>query len=338
MLSIVAHGPHDLRVEETEAPGPPGPGEVAIDLRARGICGAGRPYFHDGGFGTVRLRQPMILGHEAAGVVAALGAEVAGLALGQVVAVNPSAPCGACANCRRGRANLCTDMRFNGSAMRFPHVQGLFQERVVVPATRAVPVAGRVGLAALCEPLAVSPPAARRAGPLLGARVLVSGSGPIGCLTALAARLAGAAEIVVTDVADAPLPIAEALGADRTVNVARSPEAAGAGYDVVFECSGNAAAFAADLAAVAAGGRLVLVGQGGEAPLPVSSVVSREVEIVGSFRFDAEFAQAARLISAGRVEPAPLITGTLPMREAAEAFRLASDRSRAMKVQLALEG
>jgi L-idonate 5-dehydrogenase len=107
---------------------------------------------------------------------------------------------------------------------------------------------------------------------------------------------------------------------------------------VVFECSGNAAAFAADLAAVAAGGRLVLVGQGGEAPLPVSSVVSREVEIVGSFRFDAEFAQAAGLISAGRVDPASLITGTLPMREAAEAFRLASDRSRAMKVQIALEG
>jgi L-idonate 5-dehydrogenase len=338
MLSIVAHGPHDLRVEETEDPGAPGPGEVAIDLRAGGICGSDLHYFHDGGFGTVRLRQPMILGHEAAGVVAALGPEVAGLALGQVVAVNPSAPCGACANCRRGRANLCTDMRFNGSAMRFPHVQGLFQERVVVPATRAVPVAGSVGLAALCEPLAVCLPAARPAGPQLGARVLVSGSGPIGCLTALAARLAGAAEIVVTDVADAPLPIAEALGADRTVNVARSPEAAGAGYDVVFECSGSAAAFAADLAAVAAGGRLVLVGQGGEAPLPVSSVVSREVEIVGSFRFDAEFAQAAGLISAGRVDPAPLITGTLPMREAAEAFRLASDRSRAMKVQLALEG
>jgi L-idonate 5-dehydrogenase len=336
MLSIVAYGPHDLRVEEAAEPGAPGRGEVAIELRAGGICGSDLHYFHQGGFGTVRLREPMILGHEAAGVVAALGEGVDGLAVGQVVAVNPSVACGACANCRRGRANLCSDMRFNGSAMRFPHVQGLFRERVVVAASRAVPVAGGVGLAALCEPLAVCLHAARRAGPLLGARLLISGSGPIGCLTALAARLAGAAEIVVTDIADAPLRIAAALGADRTANVAQDPEAAGSGFDVVFECSGSAAAFTADLGAVAAGGRLVLVGQGGEAPLPVSSVVTREVEIVGSFRFDGEFALAAALISAGRVEPAPLITGTLPMRQASEAFRLASDRSRAMKVLVEL--
>ena len=142
MFSIVAHGPRDLRVEEIEPPAAPGPGEVGVDLRVGGICGSDLHYFHHGGFGTVRLKQPMILGHEVAGVVACLGDGVTGLQVGQTVAVNPSMPCGACANCRRGRANLCTDMRFNGSAMRLPHVQGLFRETVVVPAGQAIPVSG----------------------------------------------------------------------------------------------------------------------------------------------------------------------------------------------------
>ncbi len=223
MFSIVAYRPRDLRLEDTLAPGEPGAGEVAVQLRVGGICGSDLHYFNHGGFGTVRLKEPMVLGHEVAGTVAALGVGVTGLALGQTVAVNPSTPCGVCANCRRGRANLCTDMRFDGSAMRFPHVQGLFREAVVVPAAQAKPVDGSPHLAALCEPLAVCLHAVARAGPLLGARVLVSCSGPIGCLTVLAAHLAGAAEIVVTDIADSPLAIARQLGATRTVNVATAP-------------------------------------------------------------------------------------------------------------------
>jgi len=336
MYSIIAHGPRDLRLEETEGPAAPGAGEVAIDLQAGGICGSDLHYFNHGGFGTVRLKEPMILGHEVAGTVAALGEGVEGLAVGQTVAVNPSVPCGRCPNCRRGRANLCTDMHFNGSAMRFPHVQGLFRERLVVPAARAVPVNGTFALAALCEPFAVCLHAAAQAGSLLGARVLVSGSGPIGCLTVLAARVAGAAEVVVTDISDAPLSIARELGADRTVNVHSAPGNVGTAFDTGFECSGNGQGLVAGLKALRPGGRLVLVGLGDEVTLPIATVVTTEVEILGSFRFDAEFAMAAELISRGRVDPSPLITHTLPMRRAEEAFLLASDRARAMKVQLSL--
>ncbi len=338
MLSIIAHGPRDLRLEDGADPDAPGPGEVAIDLRTGGICGSDLHYFHHGGFGAVRIREPMVLGHEVAGIVAALGDGVTGLTAGQTVAINPSMPCGICANCRRGRANLCTDMRFSGSAMRMPHVQGLFRERIVVPAAQAVPVDGGTDLAALCEPFAVCLHAANRAGPLLGARVLVSGSGPIGCLTVLAARLAGAGEVVVTDVSDAPLAVARALGADAGVNMAADPDGLGAGgFDTAFECSGNPQALLSALAATRAGGRLVLVGLGDEVRLPIPPVVTREIEIVGSFRFDREFAMAAELISHRRVDPSPLISHTLPMRRAEEAFLLASDRSRAMKVQLDLD-
>ena len=337
MFSIVAHGQRDLRLEDTPAPGAPGAGEVAVALRVGGICGSDLHYFNHGGFGTVRLKQPMVLGHEVAGTVAALGDGVTGLAVGQTVAVNPSSPCGLCANCRRGRANLCTDMRFNGSAMRFPHVQGLFREAVVVPASQAIPVDGSPDLAALCEPFAVCLHAVARAGSLLGARVLVSGSGPIGCLTVLAAHLAGAAEIVVTDVADAPLAIARKLGATRTVNVATAPDGlGGSAFDTAFECSGNGQALLTALKVMRAGGRVILVGLGGDVTLPVASLVPTEVEMVGSFRFDAEFAMAADLISRGRVDPSPLITHTLPMQQAEQAFLLASDRGAAMKVQIAL--
>ena len=337
MFSIIAHGPLDLRVEELAPPAPPGPGEVAVDLRTGGVCGSDLHYFNHGGFGTVRLKEPMILGHEVAGVVSELGAGVTGLAVGETVAVNPSLPCGVCANCRRGSANLCTDMRFNGSAMRFPHVQGLFRETVVVPKAQAVPVDGSTALAALCEPFAVCLHAVARAGSLLGARVLVSGSGPIGCLTVLAAGLAGAAEIVVTDISDAPLAVAHALGASRTVNIATVSDGLdGEIFDAAFECSGNGQALLAALGVLRAGGRMVLVGLGGEVTLPIAALVPTEAEIVGSFRFDAEFAMAADLISRGRVDPSPLITHTLPMQRAEEAFRLASDRSVAMKVQIGL--
>lgn len=337
MYTITAYGPRDLRLSETEAPGAPGPGEVAVNLQVGGICGSDLHYFHHGGFGAVRLKEPMILGHEVAGVVASLGDGVDGLEVGQTVAVNPSMPCGHCSNCRLGRANLCTDMRFNGSAMRFPHVQGLFRETVVVPAAQAVPVAGSSGLAALCEPFAVCLHAVAQAGSLLGKRVLISGSGPIGCLTVLAARLAGAAEIVVTDISDEPLRVARELGADRTVNVAMSSEEIGTvRFEAAFECSGSGQALLTALNVLRPGGQLVLVGIGGEVTFPIAAVVTTEVSIIGSFRFDAEFVMAADLLSRRRVDPTPLITQTLPMQRAEEAFLLASDRARAMKVQLSL--
>lgn len=339
MRSITAHGPRDLRVEDVAMPAAPGPGEVAVDLRVGGICGSDLHYFHHGGFGAVRLREPMILGHEVAGVISSLGEGVTDLTVGETVAVDPSRPCGACANCRRGRANLCADMRFSGSAMRFPHSQGLFRERAVVPAAQAVPVAGSAATAALCEPFAVCLHAVARAGPLLGARVLISGSGPIGCLTVLAARLAGAAEIVATDIFDPPLRIARDLGADRAVNVAAGPDGlAEERCDVVFECSGDGQAVLSALKVLKPGGRLVLVGLGGDVTLPLAAIVATEIEILGSFRFGPEFAVAADLLSRGRADASALITRTLPMEQAEDAFLLASDRARAMKVQIRLGG
>jgi L-idonate 5-dehydrogenase len=238
--------------------------------------------------------------------------------------------------------NQCLDMRFMGSAMRYPHVQGGFREYVTVDAAQAIPIAEKLSLgeAAMAEPLAVCLHAAHRAGPLMGKRVLVTGCGPIGALTVLVARYAGAAEIVATDVADAPLAVARALGASRTVNVsteaaALDPWRAGKGtFDVLFEASGNQAALQLALDLLRPGAVIVQLGLGGEMTLPINSIVTKELQLRGTFRFDPEFELALRLMGEGRLDVKPLITASLPFEQAVDAFELASDRSKSMKVQL----
>ncbi|MAU95514.1 L-idonate 5-dehydrogenase [Jiella pacifica] len=345
MRAIVAHAPHDLRLDEREAAGDPGPGEVRLRLAVGGICGSDLHYYHNGGFGTVRLREPMILGHEVSGTVEALGKGVSKLAIGDIGALNPSRACGHCEECRRGLPNQCLDMVFNGSAMRFPHVQGLFRETLTVPEAQLIKAEGvaDASLLALAEPFAVCLHAARRAGDLFGRTVVVFGCGPIGCLAVAAAKLAGAAKIVACDVHDAPLKIAEALGADRLVNTAANPGdlddlKAGKGRtDCVFECSGHPGALAAALEILRPRGRLVTVGLGGAIEVPMSLVVTKEIEAVGSFRFDEEFAVAVNLIASGRADLSPLVTHRMPAARAIEAFDLASDRSQAMKIHLDLQ-
>jgi L-idonate 5-dehydrogenase len=342
MRAIVAHAAKDLRVEATPTPGV-GDTEIRVHIAAGGICGSDLHYFNHGGFGVVRLREPMILGHEVAGVVEAVGARAIRVKVGDRVAISPSRPCNACKYCLEGRQNHCLDMRFYGSAMRFPHVQGAFREQLVCDEAQAHVVAEGVSLgeAAMAEPLAVCLHAARRAGPLLGRRVLITGSGPIGALCVIAARRAGAEEIVVTDIADGALRFSRAVGADVTLNTAAARDALApyavdkCHFDVMFEASGSEAALRGGLEAVRPGGVIVQVGLGGEMKLPVNAIVAREIELRGTFRFHEEFALAVALIGKGLVDVKPLISATLPFERATEAFQLAMDRSQSMKVQLA---
>lgn len=340
--ALVIHAPHDLRLEEQPV-APLGPKEIAVRIGAGGICGSDLHYFHNGGFGAVRLKEPMILGHEIAGTVERIGAEVASVKPGDRVAVSPSRPCGHCRYCQEGRQNHCLNMRFYGSAMPFPHIQGAFREMLVCDAVQAHRVADGVSLgeAAFCEPLAVCLHAVRRAGPLLGKRVLVTGCGPIGALCVLAARAAGAAEIVATDIAPATLAVVKGLGVATTLNTAEDPDALKAyeadkgSFDVLFEASGNMKALTGAFAALRPGAVIVQVGTGGDFTIPISVLVAKEFELRGTFRFHEEFAMAVQMIGERRIDVRPLLTATLPMAQAVEAFHLASDRSKAMKVQIA---
>jgi len=286
------------------------------------------------------VKHPMVLGHEVAGVVDALGAGVAGLAIGQAVAVNPSLPCGRCRYCLEGAAQHCLDMRFYGSAMRDPHVDGGFREALVCEAAQAVPLPDGLDTttAAFAEPLAVCLHAARQAGPLLGRRVLVTGCGPIGALAIAAARMGGAREVIATDLSDAPRSVALKMGADRfhADADALAAYASDKGYfDVAMEASGSPRALLGILPVLRPGGTIVQIGIGGDVPVPMSVLAAKEIAWRGTFRFHAEFAMAVEALAARRIDVAPLLTERFPIERAVEAFALAADRSRAMKVQIA---
>lgn len=344
MRAAVLHAPRDLRIDAGAHP-EIGPGQVRVRVKAGGICGSDLHYYQHGGFGAVRIKEPMVLGHEVAGVVDSVAADVKTVAPGQIVAVNPSLPCQRCRYCRLGLQNQCLDMRFYGSAMVFPHVQGGFREFLVVDADRAIPVPAETSVyeAAFAEPLAVALHAVARAGSLLGKRVLVAGAGPIGALTVAAARHAGAAEIVVTDLHDAALDSALKVGADRAINVGKTPTALAAfeaekGYfDVMFEAAGSEATLLAGLKVVRARGTIVQIGQGAQASLPMSMLVTKELDLIGTFRFHAEFALAVDTIAHRRIDVRPLLTEVVPLVDAVRAFELAADRTRAMKVQLGFD-
>jgi L-idonate 5-dehydrogenase len=232
-------------------------------------------------------------------------------------------------------------MRFYGSAMPFPHIQGAFREYITADARQCALAEGLTPAeAAMAEPLSVVLHAGKRAGDLIGKRVLVTGCGPIGQLAVMVARASGAVDIVATDVAPFTLAKAQEVGADAVHNVAEDPAALqrytdGKGhFDVLFECSGVAAALAGAIPALRPGAVIMQLGLGGDMTLPVQAMTAKEIELRGSFRFHAEFFTAVQMMQSGRLDVRPLITQSLPLTDAVAAFGLASDRTRAIKVQL----
>jgi L-idonate 5-dehydrogenase len=345
MHALVIHAPLDLRIEDVPTPEPDAD-QLLIRVRAGGICGSDLHYFNHGGFGTVRIKEPMVLGHEVSGVVARTGSAVTDMPVGTRISISPSRPCGLCQYCQQGLQNHCLEMRYYGSAMRTPHVQGAFRQEIVIDRSQAHVVADTLTdeEAAMAEPLSVALHAVRRAGPLLGKRVLVTGCGPIGALIVAAARRAGAAHIVATDVSPLPLQSALQVGADVALNVAEQADAlvpfsANKGsFDVLFEASGNAAALRSAFDVLRPRGIVVQVGLGGgEVSLPMNVVVAKEFELRGAFRFHEEFAVAVELLNKGLIDVKPLISGVFSYRDSIAAFKAAGDRSKSMKVLVNFE-
>ena len=340
--ACVLHAQKDLRVENV-AVGEISAQQVLVRIGAGGICGSDLHYYLDGGFGPIRVREPIVLGHEVAGTVEKVGAAVTRVKPGDRVALSPSRPCGQCKFCQEGQHQHCLDMWFYGSAMRTPHSQGAFRELIIAEEYQCESVGTQVSLgeAACTEPLSVALHALGQAGELVGKRVLVTGSGPIGALVVAAARYAGALEIVVTDLHDAALQKAMEMGATRTVNVSTPPGlaidefTADKGYfDVAFECTGAGPVLRDIIPVLRPRGSIVQVGVTGDVSIPLNALVGKEIRLVGTHRFHKEYAVAARLIREGRINVKPIITASLPVERAIEAFELASDRRQHMKVQI----
>lgn len=338
------YGKQDLRIE-IDSVNSPGPDEVLVRVGRGGICGSDLHYYQDGGFGPVRIRQPIILGHEFSGTVEYVGSNVTTLHVGDLVAVNPSQPCGKCLYCLEKLPQHCLEMRFIGSALRLPHEQGGFRDRFVIAARQCIKGAAETSLSELAcaEPLAVSLHAVQKAGPLKGKKVLVNGVGPIGALCVAAARYYGASEIIVADLFAKTLDIGLEMGAQLTINAAEEPQIFDSysknkgTFDVVFECSASQSALENIFKVIKPLGTIVQVGVSGPLTSPVNMLVGKEIKWIGSHRFHDEYADAVALISSGTINVSPIVTDTFPMEEVLTAIKAATDRSRSVKVQLSFD-
>lgn len=337
-IGIVAHGKDDLRVDDLAEP-TPRDNEAVVAIAFGGICGSDLHYWLHGAAGESILRAPLVLGHEIVGTVVAAAADGTGPAVGERVAVHPATPgAGDGSRYPEGRPNLSPGCTYLGSAARFPHTDGAFANRVALPSRmlRVLPDGLSLRDAALIEPASVAWHAIARAGDVAGKRVLVIGCGPIGLLAIAVLKHHGAAEIVAVDVVDGPLAIARSLGATHTILASDADAIAAVDADVAIESSGNYRGLGSAVRGATRGGRVVMVGllPSGEQPALISLAIVRELELVGSFRFNDEIDDVIEALADGSLFVAPVVTHEFPAVDALEAFEIARDSARSGKVLL----
>jgi L-iditol 2-dehydrogenase len=327
--AAVLHAAGDVRIEQRPAPAP-GPREVLVEITAVGVCGSDVHYYEHGRIGDHVVRAPLVLGHESAGRVVALGEHAIRHAVGDRVSLEPGVPCGACRECRAGRYNLCRDVVFFGT----PPVDGAFTDLVAIHEDFAFPLPDALSdeEGALMEPLSVGIWACRKAGVRAGDRVLVTGAGPIGLLAMQVARASGAVELVVSDTSERRLELARRTGATRTV----SPGDELGEVDALIECSGHPAALADGVAAVRPAGTAVIVGMGpgDTAEVPLSLIQKREIWLTGTFRYANTYPAAIALAASGRVDLRSIVTGRYGLDDAEAALRAGRADSASVKVMV----
>ncbi len=327
--------------EVTDMPQPDvGPDDVLVRVRACGICGSDIHGF-DGSSG--RRIPPLVMGHEAAGTVAAVGANVDGFGEGDRVTFDSMISCGRCAYCDRGQYNLCDNRQVLGVSCGDYRRHGAFAEFVVVPQRIVYPLPEALSFehAAMVEPVSVALHAANLARVSLGESAVVVGSGMIGLLVIQCLRLAGCGQIIAVDLSDDRLALAVQLGADVGINAAGTDvdaaieaELRGDGADVAVEAVGNTVAVRTAITAVRKGGRVVLVGNlSPQIEFDLQSVVTREISVLGSCASSGEYDVCIDLLASGKIDADPLITARSSLDEAAGWFdRLYGQESGLMKV------
>jgi L-iditol 2-dehydrogenase len=316
--AAVLHAAGDVRIEERERP-QPGPREVLVEVTAVGVCGSDVHYYEHGRIGPFVVEAPLVLGHESAGRVVELGEGASKHAVGDRVTLEPGVPCGRCRECRAGRYNLCADVVFFAT----PPIDGAFAEFVSIHEdfAFALPEALSDEEGALMEPLSVGVWACQKAGVSAGDRVLVTGAGPIGQLAMQCALAFGATDVIVSDVNERRLALAERTGATRIVRAGEPLDELDA--DALIECSGHPDALTAGIKALRPAGVAVLVGMGPgeEGTLPLSVIQTREIWVTGTFRYANTYPTAIALAASGRVDLKAIISGHFGLDDAEAALR-----------------
>jgi L-iditol 2-dehydrogenase len=327
MKAAVLHGIRDLRIDDVAKPVIVDPGDVLIRVTAVGICGSDIHFWERMHVGDFIVEKPMTLGHESAGEVVEVGPAVTGLAVGDVVAIEPGRPCRRCELCRTGHYNQCHDMIF----MACPPYDGAFSEYVVWPSDYCFKMPSNMSAeeGAMMEPLSVGMHAVRKAGTRAGDTVAVFGTGPIGLVTLQSAKAHGATRIFAVDVVDARLKWAASLGATDVINgagqdaVAVIKEATGGrGVDATFECAGAIPTMHQAMQACRNGGMVQLVGNQTDMmpPVPFFEIMNRELTVKGTFRYVNVYPAAISVTAAGLVDVRALITHHYTLEELPEAI------------------
>jgi len=337
-LGVVAHAKDDLRIECVALPRPEAH-QAVVDVAFGGICGSDLHYWTHGAAGESILKAPMVLGHEVVGTVRYAAADGSGPPVGAAVAVHPATPGpGDGSRYPEHSPNLSPGCTYLGSAARFPHTDGAFARTVVLDSRmlRELPAGLSLRDAALVEPASVAWHAVSRAGDVKGKRVLVTGSGPIGSLIIAVLRRAQAAQIIATDMFETPLAIATAVGATRTLFATDADAIATVDADIAIESSGSFRGLASAMRGTTRGGRVVMVGllPSGEQPALISLAITRELELVGSFRFNDEIDEVIAALADGSLAVGPVVTHEFPVEEALEAFAIANQPAVSGKVLL----
>ncbi|XP_076179459.1 sorbitol dehydrogenase isoform X2 [Ptiloglossa arizonensis] len=309
-----------------------------------GICGSDVHYLVNGRIGDFVVREPMIIGHEASGVVAKLGKNVNNLKVGDRVAIEPGVSCRTCKFCKEGRYNLCKDMVFCAT----PPVHGNLRRFYKHAADFCFKLPDHVTLeeGALLEPLSVGVHACKRANVGIGSKLLILGAGPIGLVTLLVAKAMGATKVVITDLVQTRLDVAKKLGADEVLQIKKEYTEAelvkkvhdlfGEEPDRSIDASGAQSSIRLAICATRSGGVVVLVGMGEpEIRVPLINALVREVDIRGVFRYANDYGDALELVASRKIDVKPLITHNFKMEKTVAAFDTSkSGRGDVIKVMI----
>ena len=340
MKALVFHGTKDIRYEDVETPTPK-KGEVLVKVEAVSICGSDLAGYKGGN--TMRV-PPLIMGHEFSGVVAGLGEGVTTAKVGDKVGVYTNLFCGYCPACKVGLTNVCENRRIIGTTMPGGPYDGAMAEYLVAPVGKLLPLSGKRSFSeyALAEPLSTGLRAARLAGDVKGKTVAVIGCGPIGLLTIMVLKHAGAKTIAAMDVVDKRLEMAKQCGATQTINSKDDVPAFthkltdGAGLDIVFDCVGSQVTINLDADIVRLGGKVIWVGLAQpKIEFEFKHAAVKELTFQSVYLYITEMEEGLDLIESGDIDVKQIITSEYPMREGPRMFaELASGNSDEIKVIL----
>lgn len=337
-----------LKVQPFLLPPTLGDHEVKVGIKAVGICGSDVHYYKHLRCGSFVVKEPMVIGHECAGVIEEVGKAVKNVAVGDRVALEPGIACNKCKLCKTGFYNLCEEMEFFAT----PPVHGSLANYVVHPADMCFKLPENVSLedGAMCEPLSVGVHACQRASVGPSTKVLILGAGPIGLVTLLTAKAFGSPKVVIADISVERLKVAQELGADSTITLSTNDadeesevvalqKAMGTDIDITIDCVGMTKSMRTGLAATRSGGRVCLVGCGHvEMKVPLCGAAQREVDILGIFRYRNTYPLCIDLLSSGRIDVKPLITHRFAFnqKDVVDAFETSAKGGSAIKVMFNL--